>query len=40
MGVDGGIVGNYDFNENPVIDFNLDFELQLRVCQKLLDVTM
>ena len=31
------MVGNFDFNENPVVslDLDLDFGLGLRVCQKL-----
>ena len=32
----GWVVGKSDFNENPVVslDLDLDFGLQLRVCQK------
>ena len=31
----GWVVGNFDFNENPVVslDLDLDFGLRLRVCQ-------
>ena len=33
----GWVVGNSDFNENPVVslDLDLDFVLVLRVCQNL-----
>ena len=34
--VAGWVVGKSDFNENPVVslDFDFDFGLRLRVCQK------
>jgi len=32
--VSGWPVGKSDLNENPVVSLNLDFGLQLRVCEK------
>ena len=35
-GWSGGCVGKFDFDENPAVsqDFDFDFGLRLRVCQK------
>ena len=34
--VGGWVVGNSDFDENPVVSLDLDLGLRLRVCQKIM----